>query len=736
MAASGETTDLRSLETDFHRDPEHKGCYFFAPLDTPVTRPTKRRKISKAPQNPPPSKTLSFVPLLEGLEKPEFVKARNDAFDAQWGKQQELVESLLENAYTNTLNEVANFVNSVDFESYDGRIPTGFIVAGPSIAVHHELFDAISRRISNEDAATVIVVNSAQANNLKTLLKHINQHASVQPTDGGYSGVSEDRHQASACPSWEKKWLTPLQGSRLLNYDLQILDQQIKSRGISRVVLSFPDSEALEGGLLADLIAVFSSWRDRIPFVLLFGVATSVDLFQDKLPKTASRSLRGVKFDVAQAEDTLQLVFKSAMLNVHKALWLGPELSRLLLERQRDHLQSPRSLIRALQYAFMSHFFANPLSYLLPHCGSKDSLQREHYEAIRNLPSFRRFADDLLESKGFESVRRLLDDDSFLHDLVVQRLNQGQEALRNLVNGLEIIDTIQACIPSRTPIPWSELYTKAMSGELSSSTILKDILLSVKKMPSDDLSAMLDKLSGFPSLSISKSRQDLGKLIGQSKNGAVPLRSEHDIRHESLRTTIVAQKVELNKQKSNLSKQDTAYSGIVNHVAAILRESFSSSLINPQELLLHESFIYDLKSPYRDVFTPKPRFAIERALSCPHDYLGCSCCDASNNGLSSTQPPTAILYQLYLESGALINISDLWSAFQTIVSGDPQGSDEQLALAQFYRALTELRQLNEIQSPPAFIVWTKQMEAFPHQKWSIRISWPGSPFDLTRPIPS
>ena len=35
--------------------------------------------------------------------------------------------------------------------------------------------------------------------------------------------------------------------------------------------------------------------------------------------------------------------------------------------------------------------------------------------------------------------------------------------------------------------------------------------------------------------------------------------------------------------------------------------------------------------------------------------------------LSSTQPATAILYQLYLESGSLVNVSDLWSAFNTIV---------------------------------------------------------------------
>lgn len=41
--------------------------------------------------------------------------------------------------------------------------------------------------------------------------------------------------------------------------------------------------------------------------------------------------------------------------------------------------------------------------------------------------------------------------------------------------------------------------------------------------------------------------------------------------------------------------------------------------------------------------------------------------------LSATQPETAIVYQLYLESGALINVSDLWNAFFAIVG---EGSEE------------------------------------------------------------
>lgn len=42
------------------------------------------------------------------------------------------------------------------------------------------------------------------------------------------------------------------------------------------------------------------------------------------------------------------------------------------------------------QYAYMSHFFANPLTILLAEDDCLDSFQVELCEAIRNIPSFRR----------------------------------------------------------------------------------------------------------------------------------------------------------------------------------------------------------------------------------------------------------------------------------------------------------------------------------------------------------
>lgn len=215
-----------------------------------------------------------------------------------------------------------------------------------------------------------------------------------------------------------------------------------------------------------------------------------------------------------------------------------------------------------------------------------------------------------------------------------------------------------------------------MSGELQNSALIDDLILSIKKLPSNIMQNVLRSLFPFPIVDIPQILLDLNNLLATRDPAASPLRSEHDIHHHTLRTTIIAQKVSLSHHTSALSPQDLAYSELVARVSTQLTKFLQTNLIDPRTLFLHEILIYDLKSPHRDVFMPKPRLAIERSLSTPHDYLGCDCCAGLDSALSPSQPPTAVLYQLYLECGALINAADLWAAFYAVMGNEESENEE------------------------------------------------------------
>ena len=317
-----------------------------------------------------------------------------------------------------------------------------------------------------------------------------------------------------------------------------------------------------------------------------------------------------------------------------------------------------------------------------------------------------RYAQTMIEKQCYDAIRGMLDDDESLNETIMRELVKGRNAIQAILDALKILCRMQSYPSSKMDVSWSGLYIQAMSGSLLDSPKLDDILSSIKKLPSDAIADLLSlsarEAASSPHLNdtLTSIKEDLTKLISTLHNPDTTLRSAYDIHHSTLRTTVVAQKVSLSNNSSKLSSQDTAYTKIVDRVYDTLGDHMRHTLINPQKLFLNEILIYDSKSPHRESFTPNPRFAIERALSSPHDYLDCGCCSADKGaGLEASQPATAILYQLYLESGSIINTADLWEAFWTIVGGEA-GEDEdgerEGALALFSRALAEMKYMGII----------------------------------------
>lgn len=238
----------------------------------------------------------------------------------------------------------------------------------------------------------------------------------------------------------------------------------------------------------------------------------------------------------------------------------------------------------------------------------------------------------------------------------------------------------------------SDLSILALAGELSNSSIVEDIFITVKALDSDSLQDFFAILpqSVTGDSKFQEVQDDLSGLL-QTYQDAVPLRSEYDHRHSVVEAAVVQQRVKLSKGKAKLPKQDIEYTKIVDRVQSLLESYLAEILVKPQDLFLHEVFLFDMRNPLKETFGPRPRFAVERALSNPFDYL-ISTSEDPGTRISTKQPATAILYQLYLESGALVNVHDLWSAFYAVFeSHQGNNCDEQMVMALFYRALSELK---------------------------------------------
>jgi origin recognition complex subunit 3 len=291
-----------------------------------------------------------------------------------------------------------------------------------------------------------------------------------------------------------------------------------------------------------------------------------------------------------------------------------------------------------------------------------------------------RFIENKLEDKDTSEVRKLMGDDSYLRSVIGTYAAECHAYALELGGAVEVLEIARGCLSSSSAprTPRYELLPRVLVGELHvGSPLTRELLLSIKKMNSSSLLTLLSSLrSTAIGPKLSPLHESISSLVSTSSS---TLTSEFDVATNSLRSTAVSKKIQLNAHKSGLTKKDAEYSQLVSKVHDAVAEFFADTLHPVADVFLHELFFYDLPAPHKDVFAPRVRAAVERALSRPVDYLGCACCQEQEEGdtVKASHPPTCVVYQLYLEAGKLINSFDLWSAFKSVVTGeDMEGHDD------------------------------------------------------------
>lgn len=277
---------------------------------------------------------------------------------------------------------------------------------------------------------------------------------------------------------------------------------------------------------------------------------------------------------------------------------------------------------------------------------------------------------------------------------MVQHIRAGQQSMHEMFQAVKFVSFLLKALNISKKASISELSIRALSGELQSSPLLEDISVAFRRLNSTQIAEMHPQLPEafmkhpeYPSI-----EADFRSLT-QTCKSSEPLRSEYDSQNSVIETTIVKQRVKLNTGKANLPEECIKYTRIIDRLHTLLASYFETTLLSPQDLPLHEAFLLDMRNPIKEVFAPRARSAIERALSNPLDYLMFTS-QSTDRKISAKQPPTSILYQLYLESSALVNMHDLWQAFYAVFESE-QGDkcDEKMVMALFYRALSELKAL-------------------------------------------
>ncbi|KEF59998.1 uncharacterized protein A1O9_04847 [Exophiala aquamarina CBS 119918] len=683
-------------------DNSHIGCYIFKPTAIPEDdgrQPRKRRKISKpALPNQAEHDELPWPSLHGGEESEESVDARRKQFQKIWTLHQTEIDRVVNKVDESFVDNVLEFVRDKGRKATQGRVKTGLIVSGTTRNTRRDILQGWKARQLGDNQEIFIELHPSQCPNLQIALKNVIRLA-ISQHGGSLKYTTFLAQQKAFIP---------------MNFDLELLQRYIEQHCISRILLSVADVETFDTTILSELIATTNSWINRVPFNLLINISTTIELFESRLSRSVAALMDAKAFhSTDDTADPLYSIYSAVQHSHQSNVFLGPAVLKVISGLAEDQTTTATTFVRAIKYAFMSHFFANPMSLLCSESGIDLSRDKVLCQAIRNTSGFRGRCEQLVKGKKSHrhQARELLSSDEALIKDAIEMLRSSQARMRNSLQAVQLLHTLYSLLEpaSLTPLELEAQLINSLPNLLESE-IYHDIELSVADLSHEEIHDFLDRVTqsaidtsfaefstevgceesvGSKTLSLGAIKESLSKFGG-------PANPELDKAHALQQQFTVLLTSYL---KTMLSPKTTDESA----------STASVMVTNPFQTYLSEAAILNMRSPLSTILHARPRYALERALTRPADYLGCECCTTKHGEIfdRATLPPASLLLTLLNEAGNVVNVQDLWDAFcDTVVhtsipgvEGEENGpapdkdGDERRSLTVFYRALADLRHL-------------------------------------------
>ncbi|KAK9476696.1 origin recognition complex subunit 3 N-terminus-domain-containing protein [Lipomyces japonicus] len=607
-------------------------------------------KLSRKSQ----ARNVPFVALHQSVtETSTQVHERWTTFVKHMTGLQSRIDSVLDAGDSATLVKVFDFVvNCKKFSPDEDELPVGFIMAGANIANHARMFSNLEKHILNHHEQKEIVtvrIGARDATNIKLLISRITdqvlsrQKTIIEDVDGEDDQADSSKMANDNATNDE---------DRRQPYDLDVLtDWCLAHDQVIKIAVIVQDADGFEPDMLSELIRNLHLYRNRIPFVLLLGIATTLPIFNAKLPKAAVRRIEFSTFDVLHNNELLTNLINNVILADESIVLPGPNLFKTALTRYVKLTRNFSSFTDALKYAYMTHFFANPLSAHVEVSASK-ILKSQHVSALRLLPSFKSYVESLLTTSNPDKdyIKGLFESSKEVVQLLAsskEKVNLFKIAKVELLQALQILQIV-AGRPGGFKSA-AELYADAISGTLAESNFLRTLFLSL-----DDISQ--------------SSIESLNHVIDASSNRAL---NEFKIAWTS----------------------DRSFSGRANHkkLVQFIHQSFfdyisSRAQTSFEDIPFNELFFIDIPTLVDVAFKPRVRGAIEHSLRTPEHYLGE---EGKHEGMS-------IAYRLLREAGAVINLYDFYQAFKEAIEATGTYGDETTVTALFYSVVNQLRYIGMV----------------------------------------
>ncbi|XP_026141117.1 origin recognition complex subunit 3 isoform X1 [Carassius auratus] len=642
-----------------------------------------------------------------------------------WETVQMNTEVIQDQLNKKVLDSLAEFIkkhglgrSSDNWRQRASEIPTAALMLGVNVPDHAMTFRSLCNLLQDSVTPFVVSVHAKECAAVKFLIQKVLE----QLMEIGVS-VDEEQEDDTALPQrtqctisalcqWYKtvtKKSTKVSPQRKENSTNSDLPQSLP------VVVIFKDFEAFNPQVLQDFILICSRYTQELPFIFIFGIATSPSAIQHRLPHSVSSLLCIEVFHSLSCTQHLASVFEKLILNSEFPFKLSSRVIQVLVGIFLYHDFSVQNFVKGLQFSMLEHFNSQPLSVLC--CQKQEALlsaktlSKKNVERIRHLPSFMRY----VETQEPQEQVRLLTDDEHVKGVCHTLLKNLHKYHKNYYPILQCLHSLTSSLP-KFPLGKHirELHVSCIEKNLWETEEYDSALQLLRILAKDELVAALRKCA-----EILKSAKRMQNVLQQLDDFIGRLEALQSVSSEdSSGNGIVSGKIEYQRtdlfqlQKTLLEKEsrrtrrmnpfEVLRSQVIEFIDSLVREYLTPAELQP----LSEVCYYSSSGVLRQRLNVTPRTSIQAALSHPFYYLQNESLKTNSGTISSAAPDLCIVYKLHLECGRLINLYDWLEAYVTVMSAaedqdtnsEEGGKYDSLKHARFIQAVSEMEFLGFVKS--------------------------------------
>lgn len=217
-----------------------------------------------------------------------------------------------------------------------------------------------------------------------------------------------------------------------------------------KLIVMMPDFEGFVPEVLQNLILILHGYRESLPFVFVFGVATSFEAIHESLPFNVTNKITVKVFQTDASPVILNNVVDQVLLGFDCPFHLSGTTFRMLADIFLFYDFSVHGFVQGFKYCMMEHFSQGNIYAL---CSNEldssdiiENLTGDDLEALRHLQSFRKFVET---RKDPREIIKLLTDDIYFRSQLTLLIDDLKCFWKNFHCALEVLYQLCANLPTK-----------------------------------------------------------------------------------------------------------------------------------------------------------------------------------------------------------------------------------------------------------------------------------------------